>query len=150
MLPYLEQSPLYNAANFSFGTVLGIGFQVNSTVFNSNLSVFLCPSDGIAATSASYASSNNNYFGCTGTTMRPGNLNTTGVFTCSSKVCYGMQTMTDGTSNTIAFSEGVVGDTTHFTPYRDGVSWTASPPNTRPIAATITSATMPGAASPSS
>ena len=42
------------------------------------------------------------------------------------------RSITDGTSNTVAFSEGAVGDTTHWTKFRDGVSWTASPPNAPP------------------
>ena len=36
--------------------------------------------------------------------------------------------VTDGTSNTVAFAEGVVGDLTHWTQFRDGVAWTAAGP----------------------
>src|SRR5580693_1176371 len=35
MLGYLEQAPLYNAANFSWATVMGPGWLINTTVSNS-------------------------------------------------------------------------------------------------------------------
>jgi prepilin-type N-terminal cleavage/methylation domain-containing protein/prepilin-type processing-associated H-X9-DG protein len=52
MLPYLEQSPLYNSFNASIGmegapvgsAPLG-GFVVNSTVFTTKIASFQCPSD---------------------------------------------------------------------------------------------------------
>ncbi|WP_422927261.1 DUF1559 domain-containing protein [Singulisphaera sp. PoT] len=53
ILPYLEQRPIYDAANFAlgFGGVNGDepgfpGLFANKTVRRSTISVFLCPSDG--------------------------------------------------------------------------------------------------------
>src|SRR6516225_940506 len=40
MLPYLEQNPLYQAANFSWGP-----WVMNDTVNNAVIASFLCPSD---------------------------------------------------------------------------------------------------------
>jgi prepilin-type N-terminal cleavage/methylation domain-containing protein/prepilin-type processing-associated H-X9-DG protein len=47
MLPYLEQSPLYNAINFNSALQNAAipGNPVNTTVQNATLSVVLCPSD---------------------------------------------------------------------------------------------------------
>ena len=67
MLPYLEQTNLYNAANFSVTAVaIQPGVAMNSTAFNTNLAAFICPSDGLAAQSGSWANSNNNYYGSIG------------------------------------------------------------------------------------
>ena len=47
LLPFVEQTPLYNAANFSWGyNPFGDPCtQINSTVANTVISSFLCPSD---------------------------------------------------------------------------------------------------------
>ena len=144
MLPYLEQQPLYTAANFSWTCVFGTGQYINSTVFNTNLAAFLCPSDGLSPTPASWANSNCNYMGSIGATTFPNGQTSTGIFypgatifnpsgspqyndTINSGVCT-IAAVTDGTSNTVAFAEGVVGDLTHWTPFRDGVAWTAAGP----------------------
>ena len=45
MLSFLEQQPLYNAANFSINRAQGaVGAYMNSTLVVTRLSVFLCPS----------------------------------------------------------------------------------------------------------
>jgi prepilin-type N-terminal cleavage/methylation domain-containing protein/prepilin-type processing-associated H-X9-DG protein len=51
LLPFLEQTPLYNSLNMSFNTNSSSGpppipHPVNSTVCNTKVNVFLCPSDG--------------------------------------------------------------------------------------------------------
>ena len=138
LLPFVEQAPLYNAANFSLAVEYGTFGQLsNSTVVNTNLAMFLCPSDGLAGTSAAgtqgapyYTNNNNNYFGSMGTTTRPSNTTTTGIFTGGGYNSYSIASVTDGTANTVAFAESLVGDNVHYTKFRDSVTWTASPPNT--------------------
>jgi prepilin-type N-terminal cleavage/methylation domain-containing protein/prepilin-type processing-associated H-X9-DG protein len=127
LLPQLEQSALYNSINFYFGVdTFGTGSNsslVNSTAMFTRVAAFLCPSDtgangGIPVNGTTY-NCVNNYFASVGTTSNftdGGNPNvasladhpTTGLF--GYQVCYGIRNCTDGTSNTIAFSEGTVGD----------------------------------------
>jgi prepilin-type N-terminal cleavage/methylation domain-containing protein/prepilin-type processing-associated H-X9-DG protein len=134
MLGYLEQMPLYNAANFSWA-VAGSGqnyiaFSINSTPSLAIVNSFICPSDGLSPT-APYGSykmwtgETNNYFASLGTTTNyhgpPGNVpDTTGLFTQGGR-SYGIQNITDGSSNTIAFGESLVGDNSiEQVKWRDG------------------------------
>src|SRR5271165_6117532 len=122
MLPYIEQGPLYNTANFSWANQLDMGTQINSTTFNANIAAFLCPSDGLGGTSSSSVSNNNNYFGSIGTTTYPSSQTGTGIFApgasaqgagvapIPARIAYTIASVTDGTSNTVAFAEGAVGD----------------------------------------
>jgi len=136
MLGYLEQTPLYNAANFSWAVGMASysgGWPRNSTVSCAIVNVFICPSDGLSPMSPQgqiWTGATNNYFGSMGTTTNyggsPGSVPpvpvppTTGVFTQGGMV-YGVQNVTDGTSNTIAFGESLVGDGTIATvKWRDG------------------------------
>ena len=50
LLGYLEQSPLYNAANFQQTCCFsgGVADAMNSTVYLTRINGFLCPSDGQA------------------------------------------------------------------------------------------------------
>jgi prepilin-type N-terminal cleavage/methylation domain-containing protein/prepilin-type processing-associated H-X9-DG protein len=115
MLSYLEQTPLYNACNWLIcpDTGYGYGFAANTTAYNTKLNVFLCPSDPFSG-----IQNLSNYMACYGTTTwMPGyqsgsatvrvQADTTGVFTIWKS--YGIQNVTDGTSNTMAFSEAIVG-----------------------------------------
>jgi len=108
LLPYIEQGPIYNAINFNFagdnldGTV---AHAANSTVWNTTINVFLCPSDpgGLSGPH------NNNYYGSVGTTLlRAIDPDYTGFF--AKHQAHTVASITDGTSNTIAFSEGLVGN----------------------------------------
>jgi prepilin-type processing-associated H-X9-DG protein len=117
MLSYLEQTPLYNAANFSWAAGYGPGWLISSTVTSAVVNSFLCPSDGqtpfdppaLSTGNAQWGGRINNYFFSVGTTTAyPGSADTTGVFTQGFRA-YGVQHITDGTSNTIAFGESVVG-----------------------------------------
>jgi prepilin-type N-terminal cleavage/methylation domain-containing protein/prepilin-type processing-associated H-X9-DG protein len=126
MLGYLEQQPVYNAINFSINNWQGLGGTINSTVWNTKIASFLCPSDAKAGTVTSYSSSNNNYYGSMGTTTDPWHTTSTGIF--ANYTVYSIQSITDGTSNTVGFAEAVVGDQIHFTPYRDGLAAAAAQP----------------------
>ena len=73
MLGYLEQMPLYNAANFSWAVGMGPGWDINSTVTTSIVNTFICPSDGMSPTFPTGSllavdRPNNNYFASVGTT----------------------------------------------------------------------------------
>jgi prepilin-type processing-associated H-X9-DG protein len=115
MLPYMEQTPIYNAMNFAWSPT----HASNGSAYNVIISSFLCPSDtNVGAgkmNSNSYAAS----FGTTTDGMydwtdAAGTLNnqrphgSSGMFTFG--MAYGVRDATDGTSNTIAFSEWLVGD----------------------------------------
>jgi len=114
LLPYLEQSPLYNAANFMLicAQESTRGDRANSTVVLTRIATFLCPSDGNAGKQWI-----NNYYASLGATpiqYSPPNGDTSGIFTLYNSStrsgAYGLSDVTDGTSNTIAFGEGLVGD----------------------------------------
>jgi prepilin-type N-terminal cleavage/methylation domain-containing protein/prepilin-type processing-associated H-X9-DG protein len=131
MLGYLEQMPLYNSANFSWVVGWSNGFPINSTVSSSILNVFICPSDGLSPMPINKTSNlscwqwsgeTNNYLASMGTTTAYGGLNsqTTGPFTQGGFV-YGLQNIPDGSSNTIAFGESLIGDASiEAVKWRDG------------------------------
>jgi prepilin-type N-terminal cleavage/methylation domain-containing protein/prepilin-type processing-associated H-X9-DG protein len=115
MLAFLEQAALYNSINFCFGvaTAQVPAGPINSTAYNTKVSGFLCPSDPNAG--IMYLNSYCDSFGTTTTNSTAQTTNgSTGLFTFWKS--YGIQNCTDGTSNTIAFSEALVGDgsTTNF------------------------------------
>ncbi len=117
MLPFMEQAPLYNAANFNFAAEGGgdLADPINKTVYNTNLAMFACPSDGMVG-----KFSNNSYYSCFGTTTQmpeyypaslggwTNNVGSTGLFAIWTS--YGISDCIDGTSNTIAYSEGLAGN----------------------------------------
>ena len=128
LLPYVEQGPLYNAANFSW-TCCYVGPQAdatNKTVYNTRIASFLCPSDGLAG-----QQNINSYYGSIGTStiQYPADGSTTGLFNVYNNLpnlpapwpstsSVFLASITDGTSNTIAFGEGLVGDYTKNNSYR--------------------------------
>ena len=118
LLGYLEQQPLYNAANFMMDAryANGVCYPTNRTVVDTKISSFLCPSDANAGLICF-----NNYYGSRGTTITAdwgvqggappkcgGGQISTGIFAYGS--AYGVNAITDGSSNTIAFSESVTGN----------------------------------------
>ncbi|WP_422927951.1 DUF1559 domain-containing protein [Singulisphaera sp. PoT] len=113
LMGYLEQTALYNATNFYFDPISGPSFAYNSTVTNTRIASFLCPSDGGAGRTffnSYYASEGTSDRADGGTSSSPCGVSqqgSTGLFYYS--VAYGIADCTDGTSNTVAFSEGLVG-----------------------------------------
>jgi prepilin-type N-terminal cleavage/methylation domain-containing protein/prepilin-type processing-associated H-X9-DG protein len=116
LLGQLGESALYNAINFNWGMNVNAACgPIQSTVYSSRVSEFLCPSDANAG-----PTNLNSYNDSVGTTTisAPTQITTgsTGLFTYWRS--YNIATCTDGTSNTIAFSEALVGD--------GSTSWTRS------------------------
>jgi prepilin-type N-terminal cleavage/methylation domain-containing protein/prepilin-type processing-associated H-X9-DG protein len=113
MLGYLEQIPLYNACNFSWAVGMNPAWNINSTVSTSIIDTFICPSDGMSPLSpqgSQWSGEINNYYASVGATPAYfGAATTTGVFTAGGRA-YGIQNITDGSSNTIAFGESLIGD----------------------------------------
>jgi prepilin-type N-terminal cleavage/methylation domain-containing protein/prepilin-type processing-associated H-X9-DG protein len=121
MLPYLEQSPVYNSLNFNFGAEYDLG--MNSTGVLTIIAGFLCPSDP----NAGRRLNTNSYYASMGTTTdymfsppMAGGANwmgttpnvtftgSTGLF--AEAISYGVADCTDGTSNTVAYAESLLGD----------------------------------------
>jgi prepilin-type N-terminal cleavage/methylation domain-containing protein/prepilin-type processing-associated H-X9-DG protein len=122
LLGYMEQVPIYNAANFSWSPQGNMGQPVNRTAVDRIISSYICPSD----TNAGSGRQNiNDYAACFGTST--GSLSSwtdsatppngscyqkpsgsAGMFTFG--LAYGIRDCVDGASNTIAYSEWLVGD----------------------------------------
>ncbi len=136
MLGFIEQSTVYNAINFSFAPAqaLNMAYYTNSTILYLRLNGFICPSDGVSPTTVGSArlDFNCNYVGSTGTTIEAVGSTlqsvsiqqTTGIFGFDNPGVHGvpvysMANVTDGSSNTIAYSEHLVGaDTAAITDVR--------------------------------
>ena len=125
MLGALEQTQLYNAANFMLGNnaANSYGFYANSTVTNTRISVFLCPSDPNAGSLQVLRTADNrmdtldmNYVASAGTTTNsPNNTAPTNAWATQGStglfwwyIPYGIRDCIDGSSNTVAFSEALV------------------------------------------
>jgi prepilin-type N-terminal cleavage/methylation domain-containing protein len=117
-LPFIEAATISSGYDFSKSVFPGYpgGSSVNpyySNITGINLSVFLCPSDAEAPKGSDLHGSSNapgNYVVCTGSSTNEYNVltdPTDGLFYMDSK--NDMASITDGTSNTVILSEGLVG-----------------------------------------
>jgi prepilin-type N-terminal cleavage/methylation domain-containing protein/prepilin-type processing-associated H-X9-DG protein len=105
LLPFMEQQAVYSSINFNVPS----DNVVNYTARRTQVTTFLCPSDGNAQ-GMGPASDNgrlNSYMASQGTTAQGNPSTTTGLF--SNRDSYGLRDALDGSSNTIAFSEKLVG-----------------------------------------
>ena len=118
MLNFLEQAPLFNSINFNMeGRGSDYASVANGTAYNAKIALFLCPSDpngGKVNDNCYYASIGATTNGGSDVPPRGSSLTcpnystaTSGVF--AFRMAYGIRDITDGTSNTIAFSEGKAG-----------------------------------------
>ncbi len=151
ILPYLEQSSLQNAINFNYG-LQDWNLPINTTIHRTQVSSFLCPSDSSRLTNAD---AHLNYSGNAGTAPatfydwdNSGAFD--GLFTWNgnppkggnykkNRSVVGFRDITDGLSNTAAFSEKVMGIGT-FTTAR--VSDPQSPPSTYALLTKPTAANL--------
>jgi prepilin-type processing-associated H-X9-DG protein len=146
MLNFLDQVPLYNAINFCWGQAQAQhpAGDIQLTVFSTRLSIFLCPSDpqsGNITTNlyqnSYYASFGTTTLDCTAQTVSGSN----GLFTYWQS--YGIRHCTDGTSNTIAYSEAMFGDgTTNYSPTAGIQNLTAIPTSTQVLDASVVWSTI--------
>lgn len=115
ILPFLEQNAIYSSINFSQSPTSNFTNPTwqdpigNGTARMQQINAFLCPSDGNAKSAADgWTGRLNSYLASMGPTEQNGyNTSTTGIFCMNT--CYGLRDITDGSSNTIAFGEKLVG-----------------------------------------
>jgi len=122
MLGYMEQTPIYNAANFSWSPQGTLGQPINSTAVDRIISAYLCPSDtnagggrqNINDYAASFGTSTGALTSWTDGAAPPKGscwqkpAGSAGLFTFG--IAYGIRDCLDGSSNTIAYSEWLAGD----------------------------------------
>ncbi len=132
MAPQLEQANLFNALNFNFpvahqpttaGALFWPYFPANTTVMGTQVTLFLCPSDGAPAPTV--GSGPTNYAFCSGDGSGGGDAtNADGAFILGTP--QSVASITDGTSLTAAASEqllGIAGPYSQTTPTPVPVPW---------------------------
>jgi prepilin-type N-terminal cleavage/methylation domain-containing protein/prepilin-type processing-associated H-X9-DG protein len=118
--PFFEGSPVYNSINFTIGELGGPNqnyafWPQNTTVYTTSIAALLCPSDGYPVAVPFYTplpTMGMSYMGISGSGETiagvPGSgVNATGVFFTNSWIR--LASITDGTSNTLAYSESLRG-----------------------------------------
>jgi prepilin-type processing-associated H-X9-DG protein len=109
LLPYLEATPVYNAINFAFDPLVCNSQNFQNTAFLTKIPAFLCPTDpNSGGGSLGFI---NNYCASIGTSIgvvQNYGTGSTGIF--SYQQPYGLGAITDGSSNTVAFGESLVGN----------------------------------------
>ena len=154
LLPFIEQAPLYAAYNGN----LRYTTPANTTILNTGINGFWCPSDPLVATRGifyGYPVAHNSYRGVSGPWCNPprGSAGTQGLSNWTSLLgnalgviylggAVSLQSITDGTSNTFIFGEGVYGGLTSADQYcwhwwmagsygdtMQSCMWAPNPPN---------------------
>jgi prepilin-type N-terminal cleavage/methylation domain-containing protein/prepilin-type processing-associated H-X9-DG protein len=110
LLAYMEQTAVYNAINFSIDPVTSAFSNKNTTALYTKISAFLCPSDSNAGQSLGGQIFINSYYTSFGTSVNNTPTISTGLFCYNN--AYSIAAVTDGTSNTIAFGEGLTSNNT--------------------------------------
>ena len=115
LLPFMEQSPLYNSMNFMLiARGDGQAEQMSNTGITARISAFLCPSSVLpgSGTFLSKPWPGNNYFASAGSSLMwlGDNANRPNGPFAVGGTPKGIRDFTDGTSNTIAFGERRIGD----------------------------------------
>ena len=127
LLPSLEQTVVYNACNFSFSpqstSNQTANPNINTTAYNTVINAFLCPSDPNSGITHI-----NNYHASMGTTTKSNPQSPWGLFGYYNS--FGIRNCTDGTSNTIAFAEALVGQSGAQNRYRG--NWSVKAGDTSP------------------
>ncbi len=168
MSPYMEQAAVYNALNFNWPIAPGPGasgpfagytaykpFPQNTTAMMTKVNFFLCPSDGMTAQVTLPDGVNtfgpSNYHFCTGNgqpgTSYVGDAGnpTNGAQPANGAFILGppqsASTILDGTSNTVAASEGLIGSAVGATTTTAGA--TPVPPDVRRAAVYVSSTPLP-------
>jgi prepilin-type N-terminal cleavage/methylation domain-containing protein/prepilin-type processing-associated H-X9-DG protein len=114
LLGDIEGGAIYNAINFNFAAEGADANPINSTAKQARIKTYLCPSDANAGVDRY-----NNYFASKGTTTVKAATTTSGLFKLLGS--YGIRDTIDGTSNTIAFAEGLVGTGTRVMARGNGI-----------------------------
>jgi prepilin-type processing-associated H-X9-DG protein len=130
LLPYMEQSQLYNAINFELPCMAFSDLaKGDATVARQSLSVLLCPSDPNGRPAPYGPNSYRGNIGIDDGRVEAGPIPTfwrdeTGAFVFGKKVL-SLAEFADGLSNTIAFSEKPIGTGTAgtYSPFRDWVDF---------------------------
>src|SRR5262249_26650940 len=125
ILGQMGEMPMYNAINFDWGVQdagAGQAYPINSTVMLAKIKYYICPSDPEAG-NVNF----NSYYASLGTTTLAGNVGSDGVFTY--RIPYGLSDISDGSSSTVAFAEGIVGPATADYLKGVGMSSIAAIPN---------------------
>jgi prepilin-type N-terminal cleavage/methylation domain-containing protein/prepilin-type processing-associated H-X9-DG protein len=121
LLAQMEQQPMYNAINFYFASGFNGTDMQNTTVLAQQVSTLLCPSENLKTTSQG-PGTRKNYMANVG---GPANISAwDGIFVAlkddaygnagvyknsNSGTTFGIESITDGTSNTAMFSESLIG-----------------------------------------